>query len=113
MLNHYLTIALRNLTRDKGYSLVNIFGLPVGLPCCVLIFLFIRHEWTYDTFHDNAPTIYRVLQITTESSGDTVVWASAPGSPGPNAPGSVPWRYRHCPVSAVGRHFTLWEQYIP
>ena len=78
MLKHTLTIAIRNLGRDRGYSLINIIGLSVALACCILMFLFVRHEWTYDTFHANASKIYRILGVTTEYSGERVVWATTP-----------------------------------
>lgn len=61
MLKNYLTIALRNLMKFKGYSFINIAGLAIGLSCCFLIVLFVRHELSYDTFHEKAPRIYRLL----------------------------------------------------
>lgn len=50
---------MRNLFRNKIYSFINIFGLSVGIACCILIYLFVRNEWSYDTFHKNADLIYR------------------------------------------------------
>ena len=45
MLQNYLKIALRNLMRHKGYSLINVLGLSVGVACCVLIGLFIHDDY--------------------------------------------------------------------
>lgn len=61
MLKNYLKIAFRNLLKYKIYSIINIFGLSVGLACCILIMLFIRDELNYDKFHKNADQIYRVV----------------------------------------------------
>ena len=61
MLNSDLTIALRHLTRHKGYTLVNVLGLAVGMACAVLIFLYVGHELSYDRYHDQAGRIYRVV----------------------------------------------------
>jgi len=61
MLRNYFTVALRNLMKYKGYSFINIAGLAIGLVCCFLIVLFVRHELSYDRFHENAPRIYRLL----------------------------------------------------
>ena len=61
MFKNYLTIAFRNLMRHKGYSAINIFGLAVGLACCILILLFVQDELRYDRFHKKADQIYRVL----------------------------------------------------
>ena len=77
MLRHYVIIAIRGLMRDKAYSLINILGLSVGLACCILMFLFVRHEWTYDAFHTNASSIYRIIIEKTEYSGKIMPWGSA------------------------------------
>lgn len=59
MLWNYLKVALRNLRRDKLYTFVNVVGLSVGVAACLLIMLFIRHEWSYDAFHEKADRTYR------------------------------------------------------
>jgi putative ABC transport system permease protein len=63
MLKNYLTIALRNLMKYKFISFINLFGLTVGLTCCLLILNYIRHELSYDTYHPDADRIYRVTRI--------------------------------------------------
>src|SRR5690349_17564062 len=60
MLRNYLKIALRALWNSKAYSAINILGLGVGIACCVLIAIFVKDEWTFDTFHSKASNIYRV-----------------------------------------------------
>ncbi len=67
MLKQYFTIALRNIRRHKGYSLINIAGLTVGLACALFILLWVQDEMSYDRFHANAKTLYRVEQ---DQSGD-------------------------------------------
>jgi putative ABC transport system permease protein len=59
MLKNYLKIALRNLFKHKIYSAINIFGLSVGIACCLLILLFVQNEWSFDTFHSKADRLYR------------------------------------------------------
>ena len=61
MLKNYLKIALRNISRNKLYSGLNIVGLAIGLACCILILLYVHDELSYDRFHDNADNIYRVV----------------------------------------------------
>ena len=56
-----LKIALRNLWKYKGYTAINIFGLSVGLASCILIFIFIRHEMSFDKDYANEDRIYRVV----------------------------------------------------
>jgi len=60
MLINYLKIAIRNLKKNKGYSFINIFGLTIGIACCVIILLYIRNELSYDKFYKNSDSIYRV-----------------------------------------------------
>ena len=63
MLNNYLTIAWRNLSRRKVYGLINILDLAIGLACVILIALFVRKEVSYDTFHENAEQLVRLHHI--------------------------------------------------
>src|ERR1700730_6029590 len=62
MLSNYLKVAFRYLSRHKGYSLINILGLAVGITCCILIMLFVRSEFSYDAFHSKANRLYRIWQ---------------------------------------------------
>jgi len=62
MLRNYLTIAIRNLLRHKLYTGINVFGLAVGLSCCVLIALFVRSELSFDTHWENADRTWRITR---------------------------------------------------
>ncbi|MDR9418685.1 ABC transporter permease [Gracilimonas sp.] len=59
MLKNYLKIAFRNLFKNKVYSFINIFGLAVGIACCLLIGLYVHNEWSYDEFHSKSDRLYR------------------------------------------------------
>ncbi len=61
MLRNYLTIALRNLWKERFFSLISIIGLAAGLAVSIIIIQFVVHEWSYDKFHQNGQNIYRVL----------------------------------------------------
>jgi putative ABC transport system permease protein len=60
MWRNYLLVALRNIRKYKGFSLINIAGLAIGIASCLLILLFVQSELSYDRFHDKAERIYRV-----------------------------------------------------
>lgn len=60
MLSNYLTIAFRNLWRQKAFTAINIVGLSVGLASCLLIVLYVLHELSYDSYHAHADRIYRM-----------------------------------------------------
>jgi ABC-type antimicrobial peptide transport system permease subunit len=63
MLKNYLKTAIRNIRRQKLYSLINISGLAVGLVCCMLILLWVHDEWSYDRFHKHADQIHRAIIV--------------------------------------------------
>jgi putative ABC transport system permease protein len=60
MIRSYLTIALRHLSKDRFYSLINVGGLTLGIAACLVIFLFVRFELSYDRYHTNADRIFRI-----------------------------------------------------
>jgi len=60
MFRNHLIISLRNLLKKKGYSLINMLGLAVGIAGCLLIVLFIQHEFSYDKFVPEHHRIYRM-----------------------------------------------------
>jgi putative ABC transport system permease protein len=60
MFKNYVKIALRNFLKHKGFSFINIFGLAIGVACCLLIVLFVLDEISYDQHHEKADQIYRV-----------------------------------------------------
>ncbi|WP_336517734.1 ABC transporter permease [Pollutibacter soli] len=70
MLRHYFKIALRNLARQKGLSLINILGLSLGLACFALFLLYAVNEFNFDRFHKNADQIFRVYRWTTAMNGE-------------------------------------------
>ncbi len=60
MIRSYLVVALRNLWRHRGYSLINILGLAIGLASSIFILLYVINELTYDRFHEKSDRIYRI-----------------------------------------------------
>jgi len=62
MIKNYLKIAYRNFMRHKVYSLINITGFAMGMACCLLILIYIRHETSYDNYHKNVDRVYRIAQ---------------------------------------------------
>ena len=68
MFKNYIKIALRNLTKHKRYSLINILGLGIGLACFILIMLWVQDELSYDRFHKNSNDIYLIIRNSYEKS---------------------------------------------
>ncbi|MBU1820848.1 MAG: ABC transporter permease [Bacteroidetes bacterium] len=67
MIRNYFRIAFRNLWRNKTFSLITILGLAVGLACCLLLFMYVSHELSYDDFQQKAD---RTVRVTMEYSMD-------------------------------------------
>ncbi|AZQ60176.1 FtsX-like permease family protein [Maribacter sp. MJ134] len=82
MFKNYLKIAWRNLGKNKGYSAINIGGLAIGMTCFLLIAMFIKNELSYDTYHEKADNIYRIVHHGSEDNlEDRWVWGNAPVGP--------------------------------
>ena len=71
MLRNYVILAWRNITNNKVYASINIIGLAIGLAVCMMIMLYVGHEYSYDQFHRNADRIYWV-QGKLKMGGDSV-----------------------------------------
>ena len=67
MIRYHLLLFIRNLSRQKLFSAINLLGLTVSLVSTILIYLYVQHELTYDSFHFNTDRLYRVNQ--------TFIWA--------------------------------------
>lgn len=96
MFRNYLKIALRNLARQKIYSLINVFGLAVGITCCLLIGLYVLQETSYDTFYENVENVYRVT-IESDRPNGTVWGAQTPIPLAPQLQTDYP------EIAAIGR----------
>ena len=66
MIKNYLKTAVRNLRRHKGYALMNVLGLAIGIAACLLIFLVIQFETSFDDFHAKKENIYRICSVSQE-----------------------------------------------
>src|SRR5690606_39824917 len=79
MWRNYIKVAVRNLVRDKGYSVINIVGLSVGVACCLLLALYIYDETNYDKHHKDVDGLYRVTsRISKVGAGQLMRTTSPP-----------------------------------
>jgi len=95
LLGNYMRVALRKMRRQKGYSVITVSGLAVGLACCVLMMLWIQDELSFDRFHANRDSIYRLV---TETRSETAVTldARAPTPLGPAVKSEFPEVLEFC-----------------
>ena len=81
MYKNYLSVAWRNLLKKKGYSAINIFGLALGIACCMLIFMYVSYERSFDNYHTKGDRIYRAIHGGRNNANATEsywVWHNAP-----------------------------------
>lgn len=77
MLKNYLKTGFRNLFRHKGYAIINIVGLAVGVASCLLISMFVKDELTFDNWHSKKDSIYRITTISENRGQQTTLQATS------------------------------------
>lgn len=78
MWRNYFKSSLRNILREKYFSLINVMGLALGIAVCLLIWSYVRFEMSYDNFHKDVDRLYRVNQ--------TLIWSPDGGMMGSTGP---------------------------
>ncbi|KAA0989607.1 ABC transporter permease [Dyadobacter aurulentus] len=76
MLKNYLKIAIRNFTRNKVFSSINVAGLSLGLTCCMLIVLYTKDEVSFDQFQKHKNELYRIQATMPEENGTRTIGSS-------------------------------------
>src|ERR1039457_6419197 len=70
MLKNYFKIAWRNLLKNRTFSIINVVGLSFSVAFCLLLFFYIRHEQSYDSFHKKRNQLYRLEMTNAWASPD-------------------------------------------
>ncbi len=87
MFRNYLIVGLRNIKRHKGFSLINILGLAVGMACFILMMFYVWHELSFDKFHAKYDSLYRVIRAYPENPN--IPFKFIPSTPAPLGPTMV------------------------
>ncbi|MEX0747888.1 MAG: ABC transporter permease, partial [Rhodothermales bacterium] len=98
MLKNYFTVAVRSLFRHKGYSLLNVAGLTLGMACCLLLFQYVAYETSFDSFHERKDRIYRATFEQTQNGEDQGFGATVGVIFGPTMAAEVPGIARYTRV---------------
>ncbi len=69
MLQNYFKTTFRTLWKHKSYSFIHVLGLTIGISCCLLIYLFVKHELSFDQYHSQKDRIYRVNYVSDRAEG--------------------------------------------
>lgn len=75
MLKNYFKTAFRSLIRKRNYTIINVTGLAVGIAVCMIIFMIIQYQTSFDTFHSKKDRIYRVLTISNHADAANISYA--------------------------------------
>jgi putative ABC transport system permease protein len=78
MIQNYLRIAWRNLLKHTSFSLINILGLAIGIAACMIIFLYVHNELTFDQYNDKTDRIARITSTLHTPESDLTVATNAP-----------------------------------
>jgi putative ABC transport system permease protein len=103
---HYAKFSFRKIKRQKGYSLINLTGLAIGMACCILILLWIADEWGYDRFHKNADRIVRTVAKDTRGGAERL-YLDTPSLLGPTVKADYPEVIEFCRMQCGWTNYWL------
>src|SRR6187397_3605873 len=103
MIRNYFKIAWRNITKQKGYSGINIVGLAIGIAACLLILQYVSFELSYENFQVNKDRIYRVRQDRYDNGKLSTQWAAGAYAAGNSFKAAIPEIEDYVKVIGNGR----------
>jgi len=111
MFSSYVKIAIRNIQRYRGYNLINVAGLAVGMICFILIMLYVKYELSFDSFHKNSDRIYRVaLHLPTWNFRGSTEFSKTTGALGPALIDEYPEVLNATRINGAGGTFSYIQQ---
>lgn len=106
MIRNYLKIAFRSLIRNKAFTLINMLGLVLGISFSTMLYTYVSHELSYDSFHEKADRTYRVITVDTSTPNEVRTYGRTSPPMGPQLVSSFP------EVKETARLFRLSGQVI-
>jgi len=102
MIKILLNTVIRSFYKQKAYSLINVFGLAIGVTCTLLILIWVDYETSYDQFHEDIDQVYSVYENQTYADGDIFAVYSTP------APLAASLQEKHKEITHVSRMTSVW-----
>jgi putative ABC transport system permease protein len=109
MFKNMLKIAIRNILKERTYSLINILGLTIGISASVFIMLYVSDELSYDKYHTNGENIYRIVSNIQEPD-NAFTWAVAQIPLAPELKAKYPEIVNYTRISGQGRIKLMYEE---
>jgi len=106
---NYLKIAIRNLLRHKVYSVINIFGLAVGMAACIVILLWVRFNLSFDRFHSNAGRICQLFEHQNFPGSNPRETDCTMPAMGPALKSDYPEVEEFCRIKEVPDYLVVWN----
>jgi putative ABC transport system permease protein len=78
MIKNYFVLFVRNMLRHKTFSLINVFGLTLGIACFAIIIVFAEFEYSFDKFHRESHNVYRIVKDFVNNEGLSIPDATTP-----------------------------------
>ena len=107
MFKNHLKIAVRNISKQKGFSFINITGLAIGKACFFLILVWILNELNYDSFHNEVDNIHLVPLTLHSADGNNITWNLSSGPVGPELKDRFPEIEKYVRFSVYPKEFLL------
>src|SRR5258705_11661550 len=85
MIKNYFKTAFKSLIRNRNYTIINIAGLAAGIAVCMMIFIIIQYQTSFDNFHSKKDRIYRVLTESHHADAGTISYGKNVPFPMPTA----------------------------
>lgn len=105
MIKNYLITALRNIVKSRGYSLINILGLAVGMACGIFIFLFVQFHAGFDSQVEDPERVYRLGIVSQSENGTEIRPANFPKM-------ADVLKEKYPEVELAGRHYVGWFEIV-
>src|ERR1035437_8454164 len=99
MIKNYIKIALRNLLRNRVYSLINILGLTIGRAACLLVSTVVIDDLSYDRQWKNAKDIYRIISVDNSNKNEESKTPGSYSGLGPELKKTFPEVAAYCRIS--------------
>jgi len=90
MIRNYFKIALRSLIRNKAFTLINMFGLVLGISFSTMLYTYVSHELSYDSFHEKADRTFRIITIDKSAPDNVRTYGRTVPPMGPQLVSSFP-----------------------
>jgi putative ABC transport system permease protein len=112
MLRNYFKSVCRYITRNKGFTFINVLGLAIGMMACMLITQYVLHEFSYDDFHTKKARVFRLQQDRYDKGELSTRWAAGCAGVGPDMKANFPEIERYVRLTSTDAMLSTADVYF-